>query len=240
MKITRKTVINTAIVLAMVFLVAAMVLPALTAKWQKSHKDSTISDLHCIFLAIAMYSIDYSDHLPVSSGYEAFNFLLAEGYMESFTYPYGYLSALVGRKTSEFLLSKDYIRYCLPKKEVSELKFFIADNDKITSRPTRKVKLLASENNTTYAYLGNGLTDLGKLGKTPIVLAKPWLLSEPHYVLFADRKVTYFYSPDKQLKTCEEAINYLAENKLIDTDHVDKILANAREIDKNRVNGNEK
>ncbi len=213
MKITRKTVINTAIVLAMVFLVAAMVLPALTAKRQNSHPYwETRSRLYDIYNSLLFYSVDYEDYLPTRPGYQGFNqMLLPLDYIED-------IQLLVAKEDS---ITPGLSKHATSLLSESATSYAYLGNGMMMTEEERN----RSKNDKA----------------TPLIISKPWLFkTAPCFAVLSNRQVYLFNKPDKRIETSEEAIQYLAEIQKIDTKHLDLILANAREIDKTRVSENEK
>lgn len=103
---------------------------------------------------------------------------------------------------------------------------YLAPADNISQKSQNH---LLKEDNTSYAYVGAGLSLSSAAGDYPMLFEKPWLAKPPYYiVLFSGEVVSSGDMPP--VSNCEEFIRHSARGQ---SDSVwDKILENARAIDR--------
>ncbi|MDD5664133.1 MAG: hypothetical protein PHT71_07740 [Victivallaceae bacterium] len=107
----------------------------------------------------------------------------------------------------------------------------IADFDKVSSPVAVGEKL--TEQNTSYAYVGAGLSNGKKFSngrvETPIAFEKPWLRDDGIV------KVLYLGGQVESVRitaaTCEDVVRYLREKNYPEDPYWERIIFNARTID---------
>lgn len=104
-------------------------------------------------------------------------------------------------------------------------KHYLAPLDK-TSEEADGASL--KERNTSYAYVGAGLVNSPELAKYPMVIEKPWLTKDPHYIiLFSGEVIASENMPE--INKCEDFIRHLSQGETSPT--WNKLLENARAVD---------
>jgi|GEM_PF-4315848 hypothetical protein len=109
---------------------------------------------------------------------------------------------------------------------LADPRLFLAPADRVSLKnPDR----FLTEENTTYAYAGAGLSVSDGESDYPMLFEKPWLMKPPYYVvLFSGEVISGGNMPD--VANCEEFIRHLAGDQ--SNPVWEKILANARAIDR--------